>query len=273
MSVSGEFRPVPAATEPVTAQVGSRTPAVFRGLAAGWPALSRWSLPRIASLAPDLQVTLVHGNRESNSTVLSTSTLGAYLGSLQDSPRQPDTGGPPGYLKEFDLLKVFPGLRADLHHDQLFPPGSITSCGAWIGPAGARTGLHRDLLDNLAVQILGHKRFYLAAPGTVQRRGAASRRYDRWARLSAVSAEELAHSGDPGLYATDLHPGDVLFVPAGWWHEVANHDPSLLLSGFFGPRAAVLARWVTESTRNGLHLVRLLGTTGCTCHPAEADGW
>ncbi|MBP5910640.1 hypothetical protein F3K40_42845 [Streptomyces sp. LBUM 1478] len=70
----------------------------------------------------------------------------------------------------------------------MFPRGSVTSCGTWIGPALARTGLHHDLLDNLAVQITGRKRFYLARPGTVERAGALSVKYDAWARLSRVAS-------------------------------------------------------------------------------------
>lgn len=94
------------------------------------------------------------------------------------------------YLKEFDLLQRFPGLRGDLRHEQMFPRGSVTSCSTWIGPALARTGLHHDLLDNLAVQITGRKRFYLARPGSVERAGTLSAKYDAWARLSRVGIAE-----------------------------------------------------------------------------------
>jgi hypothetical protein len=100
------------------------------------------------------------------------------------------------YLKEFDLLKEFPQLRADLRNEQLFPPCSIKSCTTWIGPAHARTGLHCDLLDNLAVVIGGRKRFYLARSGAVERLRKASPKYDAWARLSQVTAEELAAGYD-----------------------------------------------------------------------------
>lgn len=226
-----------------------------------------WSLPHIASLAPDRTVTLVRGNREREPTEFVRSTLGAYLEFLAESD---ETDRPRLYLKEFDLLKAFPQLRADLRHDLLFPPGAIRSCSAWIGPAGARTGLHYDLLDNLAVQILGRKRFYLAPPGTGEC-GAMSGKYDRWARLSTVTAEELARArgAADAPFVVELFPGDVLFVPAQWWHEVVNIDASLLLSGFFGPKAAVVARWAGEGIRHGMHRLGLLGRNGCTCHAAR----
>ncbi|MBP5873056.1 hypothetical protein F3K24_42320, partial [Streptomyces sp. LBUM 1485] len=76
------------------------------------------------------------------------------------------------------------------------PRCSVTSCGTRIGPALARTGLHHGLLDSLAVQIVGSKRFCLARAGTVERAGALCAKCDAWARLSRVGSAELA-AGDP----------------------------------------------------------------------------
>ncbi|MBP5873053.1 hypothetical protein F3K34_04820 [Streptomyces sp. LBUM 1486] len=193
------------------AHLHSETPAVFRRMGSDWPAVSTWTFRHIASLAPSLPVQLVKGNREKDHTAFTESTLGEYLDSLTVGSltgESPD-GDDRTYLKEFDLLQRFPGLRDDLRHEHMFPRGSVTSCGTWIGPALARTGLHHDLLDNLAVQITGRKRFYLARPGTVERAGALSVKYDAWARLSRVGIAELA-AGDPAtsddFFAVDLEP-------------------------------------------------------------------
>ncbi|WP_364705222.1 cupin-like domain-containing protein [Streptomyces ossamyceticus] len=81
----------------------------------------------------------------------------------------------------------------------------------------------------------------LARPGTVERAGALSTKYDSWARLSRVGIAELAAGGGGAaaddFFAVDLEPGDVLYVPAHWWHEVVNLSVGILLSGFFGSRA------------------------------------
>lgn len=259
-------------------------PQVLRGAAADWPAIQRWTFPYLASIAPDLAVQLVVGDRENGQTRFESSTLGAYLASLE----HPEPGRNPGYLKEFNLLARLPGLRNDLRQKALFPSGSISSSSAWIGPAGAKTGLHHDLLDNVAVQVVGRKRFYLARPGTVERAGQLSTRYDRWARLSQIGAIELAEgratatatATEPGRAAThetrndhfvvDLEPGDILNVPATWWHEVENLTPSVLLSGFFGPRLGVSSLWATESSRHLAHTLGWVGRHGCTCHAESA---
>lgn len=131
---------------------------------------------------------------------------------------------------------------------------------------------HCDLLDNLAVQIMGTKRFYLAHPGAVKQAGMESRKYDAWARLSLTSAEKLAAGQEDGAFVVaDLAPGDVLYVPGDGWHEVVNLTPGVLLSGFFGPRTHVLSRWAWVQAREGLHRAGLLGRGHCTCHAGRAE--
>ncbi|MEU1933810.1 cupin-like domain-containing protein [Streptomyces coeruleorubidus] len=258
------FQPLPASEAAPALHVRTRTPTVFRAAAATWPAVKDWSFPYLASLDPGLPVQLVAGNRETARTRFTSSTLGSYIGSLtRDAPSDDALA----YLKEFDLLKKFPQLRADLRSRELFPSGTIRSSATWIGPSRARTGLHCDLLDNLAVQIMGTKRFHLAHPGAVKRAGKESGKYDAWARLSLVGAEELAAGQEHGgFFVVDLEPGDVLYVPAYWWHEVVNLTPGVLLSGFFGPKTRVLSRWAWVQARECLHRAGLLGRGDCTCH-------
>lgn len=265
MSPVSGFQPLPEATDVPMAHVRRRIPAVFRGMAAEWPAVHKWSLSYIASLSPGLPVQLVQGNREKNATQFTTSTLGDYIELLERDSRPEDEQV---YLKEFDLLKTFPELASDLRREQLFPPGAIKSSSTWIGPAHARTGLHYDLLDNFAVLIAGKKRFYLARPGAVEQAGLLSPKYDAWARLSLVGVEELATHNTTGddFFVVDLEPGDMLYVPAGWWHEVVNLSASMLLSGFFGDRTQVLSRWARVRVRDALHRSGLLARGNCTCH-------
>jgi hypothetical protein len=263
------FRPVTEATWRETPSAAPcADPVVFRGLAAGWPAVRHWSFDGLSSQVSDQPVQLVDGNREKDATRFVPSTLHNYLQSLQAPPT---TNRPHPYLKEFDLLKAAPALRKDLPHEELLPRRHLRSLRSWIGPAGASTGLHYDYLDNLAVQVLGVKRWRLARPGTVERMNAVSTKYDSWAVLSSSKAQELASRvGDDGrndFFTVDLRPGDVLQLPAGWWHEVTNLSASVLFGGFHGPRAAVLARWAWVSARDMMHRRGWLARHNCTCHP------
>jgi Cupin-like domain len=240
-------------------------PRVFRGLAASWPAVQHWSFEQLASVVPDQPVQLVIGNREHGNTQFLTSSLRSYLASLPalglDAPAAVG-------LKEFDLLAAVPKLRDDVRHGELLPATALRSVRSWIGPAGARTGLHRDYLDNVAVQIVGTKRWWLVRPGLVERFHGVSTKYDAWAVLSRLSAQALREraGGVSGVYSLDLHAGDVLYVPGGWWHEVENLAPSIMFGAFFAslPRMAAASAWV--GMRHAAHQLGWFRHGDCTCH-------
>lgn len=240
-----------------------REPVVYRGLAADWPAVRHWSFDRLAARLDDRCVRVVAGNREASATRFADVALRDYLRRLAS-----DDADAALYLKEFDLLRSAPELRRDLRHGRLLPAGHVRSVRTWIGPRGARTGLHCDHLDNLAVQVIGRKRWWIARPGAVERLGAVADKYDAWARLASVGVHELAAAAPAGdLWLVDVEPGDVLHVPAHWWHEVLNLAPSLLFGGFHGAALRVLPRWLHVSARELAH--RCGWRRGaCTCHEA-----
>lgn len=260
------FLPVPESFRAWENAVGGPCPVVLRGAARHWPALERWTFPHLAACGGTRPVTLVHGNRELGATVFSTSTWSDYLAKLDAAgSANPEAIG---HLKEFDLFKELPALARDAPADGLFPPGRMVYRSAWIGPPAARTGLHYDLVDNLAVLARGAKRFQLARPGTVEALGALSRKYDRWARLARIGMRDLA--GAPGtagaLFQADLAPGDAIYVPRGWWHEVSNLRASVFVSGFFGPASRLRPLWLATGARQLVHDVNPFGRRCCTCH-------
>jgi len=252
---------------------GTRLPCVIRGAASQWPATRRWTFDYLAELGGDRPVKLVVGNRELGATGFAQSTFGECVGALASTSNGSIWGDGAGtaHLKEFDLLREFPALRKDVDTHALLPPRRYVSSSAWIGPRGAHTGLHYDLLDNLAVLLRGAKRFYLARPGVVESQGALSSKYDRWARLADIGIQGLAARKLPpaSLFAADLHPGDAIYVPKGWWHEVVNLESSVFLSGFFGTVPCALGLWLLTGTRQLIHDSAPSAGRRCTCHAAR----
>jgi len=240
------------------------TPLLLRGAAADWPAVRSWTLERLAALAPERAVKLVVGNREQGRTRFEPSTLRTWL---TDLARERCAGEATRHLKEFDLLASIPALRADLRASTLFPRRSIVATSAWIGGADARTGLHCDHLDNVAVLIAGRKRFLLAPPDVVRPED-ISDKYDRWAMLAAVTFEDIAERpcARPRLQVAELAAGDAIYVPAGWWHEVENLDASILMSGFFGSPGRVIGQWSRTGALHAAHVAGLWRRGHCACH-------
>ena len=71
------------------------------------------------------------------------------------------------------------------------------------------------------------------------------------------------------VWTAEMEPGDILLVPAGWWHRVTSCGASLSVGCFL----LQLNSWrdlralVVELVLLLLHYCGLYGTTECACHP------
>lgn len=135
----------------------------------------------------------------------------------------------------------------------------------WMGSAGSDTWLHKDSNDNFILQILGKKKFtvfpprdadylYLGAEsdyvGSDKRKSLYRRSSIPGRRKGSGDNDEADGDGKDGcgigrhgvdlskfpLYTHthplcfDLQPGDILFLPAGWFHYVWNEEPSFSMN-------------------------------------------
>ncbi len=131
--------------------------------------------------------------------------LPPYLGNLE--------------LRELNRLCHWPG-----YFDKMGPPRF------WLGPAGTVTPLHCDYDDNIFAQLWGSKRIILAPP-----------HHDAFLYPSEANAILFGSPFDPDAPDFDRFPlarhattiactveaGDMLYVPAGWYHQVRSLTFSL----------------------------------------------
>lgn len=113
------------------------------------------------------------------------------------------------YLTKAELL--FPSLRLFVEQisSDLFDAGVLTrervGAHVFVSPPGAQAfDPHRDEHDSLVVQLHGTKSWIV--------HGAAAHP----GRPGPASPEDI---DGPAHLSAELHPGDVLYVPAGWVHE------------------------------------------------------
>jgi len=157
--------------------------------------------------------------------------LSAYLDRIAAQLGKADA--PAFYIGSTDLDLFLPGLRAA--KDLPFPPApeghSPPLASIWIGNR-TTAATHYDMSNNIACCMVGRRRFTLFPPDQVANlypgpleptpggqvvsmvdlRAPDLDRYPRF-------AEAMAHA-----MVADLEPGDVLFYPALWWHNVEARD-------------------------------------------------
>ena len=100
----------------------------------------------------------------------------------------------------------------------------------WLGPAGTVTPLHCDYDDNLFAQIWGSKRIFLAPPHHdefLYAREANALLFGSPFDPEAPDYERFPLAQQAALIECIVAPGDMLYVPAGWYHQVRSLSFSL----------------------------------------------
>jgi len=150
------------------------------------------------------------------------------------------------YLAQHALFEAIPALRADISipeytavsayppNDQLSGSGfTEPSIKAWLGPAATYTPLHKDKPHNLLAQVVGAKKVRLLPPNSqLAASHAAQPPCQNTCTLTKEQLDSLGQcSGTAlGMLFSVLLPGDMLYIPPGWWHECESLSTSFSVS-------------------------------------------
>ena len=121
----------------------------------------------------------------------------------------------------YDDIEIFPEYLDREHAD-----GGVFF---WFGPAGTVTPLHHDTMNIFMAQVYGRKRVTLIPSYQIHRV------YNDIGVYSEVDCENPDYSKHPEFKDIQvqrlvLKPGEVLFIPVGWWHHVRSLDVSITVS-------------------------------------------
>ena len=135
------------------------------------------------------------------------------------APNQAVEGGPLKGLLE-DVTPTRGYLAPARLHD---------STSVWVGPATAFTPCHHDTADIQLTQLIGRKRIWLAPPEEVE---LADYGEGFWAGVDLTDDDALfeADLEQAAIFQCDVRPGDTLFIPCGWWHQVQSLEAGLTLT-------------------------------------------
>ncbi|GLI68561.1 hypothetical protein VaNZ11_013027, partial [Volvox africanus] len=217
-------------------------PVLLGGLMDSWP-VSSWSLPALSAAFPSLlfKVSKPHGGR-------ALMTLPAYVDYMA---RQADEE--PLYVFDSTFAETAPGIRKLYDVPHVFTKDYYAELGMarpnfrWLvlGPARAGASWHVDpaLTSAWNALLSGRKRWALYPPHVAP------------PGVHLDDDGEEAHTGDDGLTSLQWflevyptlppgirpiefvqNPGEVVFVPGGWWHCVLNLETSVAVTqNYVGP--------------------------------------
>lgn len=131
------------------------------------------------------------------------------------------------FFEDMDSSFLFHGIT------NKYTGGSDTRL--WIGSKDTCSGLHSDLKDNIFLQVCGTKTVYLVpfedTPYVYP--------YIDNIVNSQIDCENFSPSEFPKFMKArvcrvTVSPGDMMFIPKGWWHYLKSCTPSISVNHWFG---------------------------------------
>jgi hypothetical protein len=237
---------------------GEGVPVIVTDAVAQWPAARKWTFDHFrATYGSDIAVAPLGlmarvGKTTNIATYIDHITRGAplpgfWVDPMSGAPLAPPADGDrsPAYLLGWHAFERHPELLADLS-----PPAFVddwtwaldagvrqqmraaVGCAYWsiyLGPTDSLSPLHQDFSHTHAylAMITGSKRALLFAPSE------SPRLYGGAVDPEHPDPERHPDFADATAYECVLGPGELLFMPADWWHHVRGLTPSITVSHNF----------------------------------------
>ena len=207
-------------------------PAKLTGIVDHWPALARWSLDHFAAIAGGALVEAqVERERDPDYELAKDDHRRLVrFGDLIDWLRK-DEPSNDIYLTAYNSgtnAAALGGLWDDLAPVELLEARADRDGFFWLGPRGTLTPWHHDLTNNLLVQVVGRKRVRIAPPWASDRMKNRHHCFSDWANEPLPAGPGDADR--PPVLETVIGPGEAVFLPVGWWHQVEALDLSASMS-------------------------------------------
>lgn len=221
-----ERREKPTAEVFYTHYFHANRPCIFTNFTEGWPARA-WTPESLVGRLEDAEIEVVRGrdaypvdyDRRSRELAVRM-PVSEYVRLVRERSPTNDLYSV-AHNKNMERA-AFVALLEDVVVDEsYFDPARLTGgTSLWLGPAGTVTPLHHDTTNILFCQLYGRKRMTLVSPLESAMLGHVEGYY------STLPADALPTRS----HTVELGPGDALFLPVGWWHEVRALEISISFS-------------------------------------------
>lgn len=207
-------------------------PAKLTGIIDHWPALARWSLDHFDAVAGSNAVEAQVERERDPDYELDKDDHRRLVrfGELIDWLRK-DEASNDIYLTAYNSganAAALARLWDDMAPIALLDDARERDGFFWLGPRGTLTPWHHDLTNNLLVQVIGRKRVRMAPPWAFARMKNSRHCFSDWGNDALPAGE--GDSATPPVLETIIGPGEGVFLPVGWWHQVEALDLSASMS-------------------------------------------
>jgi Cupin-like domain len=193
--------------------------------------IPRWTPEFIATKYPDVQVPVLLNLPKDRVPYAVRTPSDSFEMRFEDLVAKLNDGN--SYNMSQVTLELFPELLTQLDLS-FIKSRRILATNIWMG-ARTRSGLHFDSADNAFVQIYGRKRLLLIDP-------ASSGQLYPYADVpskSQVDPESPDLKRFPmfsqcKVMEHTLEPGDLVYIPKGWWHHLSADEISISANCWFG---------------------------------------
>jgi hypothetical protein len=199
---------------------------------------SSWTVEKLVNAYGKLQVQIRSGDYAKKiyqkDMEVELASLGDYIRYCRGAAGLNQHGArPPPYAAN---NIVPPEWHAWLDYPPFIPKVFFAFTKFWIGPGGSITPLHRDWSDNFLTQIIGTKNLVLFSPdhNAIFQSEEVHLGLDSCRHLDPTDATSQVIQQSVPL-AVELNAGEMLFLPAGWFHDVRTPEFSFSIN-FFSTR-------------------------------------
>jgi cupin-like protein len=260
----GEIARIESPGDDLFRRLGSQSePVIICHALHSWKALSRWNLDYLTSVLGTTEVTTEVSATNYFPTLPTNGSGAPYARSGASSRKRPSRQLPfmefaktvvqqnlrtagsceaeeqgkrseKLYLKEKGFIEKFPNLIADVPLQPAISTTDPYPTILWLGSSGTTTPLHYDAVDSLFAQVWGRKEFTLFAPADIS----LLYPFPMFSRISFFSRVEIEQPdrnkfprfAEAHPFKVILEPGELLYLPAFWWHRVQSLDTAISVS-------------------------------------------
>ena len=212
-------------------------PVVIRGAIEHWKARTHWNFEYLASKAGSVSI----GVTKSNANALPSPDIepnikfeklriDAYIASLMQENKNVSAN------TSIPLTNI-PGLAEDIEVPSYIDRAALHAAYIWIASSNALTRLHYDPYHNLYACISGRKKVILIAPKFLPQvyPHPWHSKYSHHSRVDIDNPDltRFPRFAEVTRLETTLEPGDMLFIPIDWWHQVYGLDNSIVVNLFW----------------------------------------